>query len=596
MRKVFFISFCAFLLSRVLSVQAASPTDLSAIADTPITVRTHVVATAGLDARDGSNWPKYALYVNNGKTYDGPQDYGDCNTAGNGCGTPNLYTDKLQAGNCGSAFCTAAVNQVIETQIPVSKLVAQAYPNSTDAFVTKLSYVFFNDYWNPTTGADRDFAITKIEFIAPNGAVLETLIPTTPTNLTSSYIDYGLVNIEGEATEEQSGVVRAFDKVDTETIDQNGSIAKGKWELTKEGSINIITMSLADKIIANVSPGETPAPTVATIKAASDGTLPWSRNAGQNRIGPTAAWTDATAHAGRICNGTWCWLLNFSTGKLENSGSPVDIRTGIGAGLSATNGVSLWDTGGPTSGWEEYKNTLVSLTNQKYMWLWGTGGWAAGGQGFDLSAQDYWIDTVPAADGTTLFSGKGITAAWTDKANSREYFCNGKWCWVFNYEELRWHNQDSASRGRPFDITSLFEISPANTGVSITSNGGPTVGWTNDITNTSTVCNEGFCWSYKNRAGSRPDLLDIAWENNGAPTAVCEAFGETAGVCDGGSDDNTQEPIAADFDQNDHVDIFDYNLLLSKFESTFCNYNLTGTCNIDANDVAAFIELFDTTR
>lgn len=602
MRKVFFISFCAFLLSRVLSVQAASQTALQAIANTPITVRTHVVATAGVDARDGSNWPKYALYVNNGKTYDGPQDYGDCNAAGNGCGTLNLYPDKLQAGNCGSAFCTAAVNQVIETQIPVSKLVVQAYPNSTDTFVTKLTYVFFNDYWNPGTTpvTDRDFAITKIEFVAPNGTVIDTFTPATPTmgveqgttqQVIGAYIDYGLVNAEGVSDSEQNGMVRAFDKVDTETIAQNNSRANGKWLLTKEGSINIITMSLADKIIAAVSPGETPPPATNTVKAASDGTLPWSKNTGQNRLGPTAAWTDKTSHVGTICNGTWCWLRNFNTGKLENGGGPIDLKTGFGAGTVATNGVSPWDNGGPTSGWEEYKNSLISLSNQKYMWLWGTGGWAANGQGFDLSVQNYWKDTVASADGTTLFSGKGVTAAWTDKLNSREYLCNGKWCWVFNYEELRWHNQDSASKGRPFDVTSLFNMTPSSSGVSITTNGGPTVGWTNDVSNISVVCNEGFCWRYKNKTGSHPDLADITWEG---PVSACEQMGESASVCGGGGDN--PQPIKGDFNQSNQVDIFDYNLLISKYASEFCDYNLAGTCSIDASDVEAFMALFDTRR
>jgi hypothetical protein len=274
------------------------------------------------------------------------------------------------------------------------------------------------------------------------------------------------------------------------------------------------------------------------LEAATDGTLPWSKNSQQNRLGPTSAWTDQKSHIGVICNGTWCWQLNFSSNKLENSGNPTSLRSGsVSGGISAPDNALFWADGGPTSGWEEYKNSLVSISNGKNMWLWTNSGLASY-KPIDLSTQDYWKDTVAAADGTTLFSGKGITAAWTDKANSREYFCNTKWCWVFNYEELRWHNQDSSSKGRPFDITSLFKVAPSSTGISLTTNAGPTVGWTNDVSNTSVICNEGFCWSYKNKSGSRPDLLDVTWDradgqNLGQAVTICEALGQEKSICTG---------------------------------------------------------------
>ncbi|PIY80884.1 MAG: hypothetical protein COY80_00515 [Candidatus Pacebacteria bacterium CG_4_10_14_0_8_um_filter_42_14] len=612
------ISLLAFTTNSA-SAQENYPAAIQSIANEPITIKTYIVAKAGINSADNSNWPKYALYINNGTNYDGPRDYGSCETAGNGCGTPNLYSDKIQAGNCGSYFCPSTAAQVIETQVTVGKLIIQPNTGESDFLVSKLSYVFFNDYWNPNTSpvTDRDFGITKIEFFGPNGKLLETLTPASPTHgvetsstpdLNGIYFDLGLVNAEGVSNTEQNGMVAAFDKKEVETIIQNQSREKGMWQLTKEGSINIISVSVAKKIIAGLSVSSTPTPTPSpsptltpsptpspVVKAAADGTLPWSTNAGQQRLGPTTAWTDPTTHVGSICNGIWCWQYNFSTNKLENNGNPVNLNSGSGSVRSPDWG-GFWADGGPAAAWEEYKNSFISISNNKYMWLWTKTG-LVNYQPFDLSVQEYWRDTVAASDGTTLFSGKSITTSWTDKLNSREYFCNGKWCWVFNYEEMRWHNQDDASKGRPFDIASLFKIVPSSTSISITSNAGPTVGWTNDVSNISTVCNEGICWSYKNKAGSRPDLLDIVWErtNNqglGEPISACEAVGESASVCGSGG----IQPLPGDLDKNNRVDIFDYNLLLDKYGTDFCDFNLAGTCVIGNDDIGAFKAVFGTHR
>ncbi len=534
-----------------LSTAQAQSTGSSAIqarADVLITIKTHFTSKAGLNTADSSSWPKLALFLNNGTNYDGPYDYGNCKTAGSGCGTPNLYMDKLQPGNCGNYFCPAAETQVIETKVTVGKLVTQPNPSNSSFLVTKLSYVFFNDYWNPATTpvTDRDAGITKIEFFGPTGALLDTLTPSSPTfgvesadtpEINGVYFDYGLVNAEGVQDSEQNGMVGAFDKeAADETIAQNQSRQKGMWSLAKEGSFNIISTSVAKNIIEKITvttpPPTTPGTTPIKPAPTSGILLPWSENTQQQQLGPTAAWTNAATHTGSICNGTWCWNLNFTTNTLENNGNPVDITTGFGAGLQA----SAWSNGGPTAGWEDYKHGLISLANQKYLWLWGTGGWANNGQATDLTTQQYWKDTVAATDGTALLSGKGISAAWTDIPNSREYFCNGKWCWVFNYEELRWHNQDDAGKGRPFDISSLFKIAPNSKGVTITSSGGPGAAWTNDVAKKSTICNQGYCWSYTHRAGSRPDLLDVSWDRPnaqelGQPVTVCESFGVSAETC-----------------------------------------------------------------
>jgi len=620
-RSIFFVGgFITLFLLAGFSSQSIVSAQISAITDIPITVRTHFRSTAGLNQSDSSSWPKVALIINNGTNYDGPYDYGTCLSSGNGCGTLNLYADKTQPGNCGNYFCPTAQTQTIDTQITVGKLVTQPYPESSDFMVSKLSYVFFNDYWNPNTTpvTDRDIGITKVEFFGPDNLLLETLTPASPTFgidnssqyglLNGFYFDMGLVNAEGVSNDEQNGFVAAFDKQDVETIAQNQSREKGMWQLTKEGSFNIVSQTLPRNILKQLSVGSTPTPTPTAeptstptptptpeISAASDGTLPWSSNAAQGVVGPTSAWTDMSS-IGTICNGVWCWQLNFATKKLVYSGNAVNFRTEFDSAIKPGGSVTLWSNGGPRSGWEDYKNQLISLNNYQYLWLSGSGGWAEDGVGIDLTQQTYWKDTVPASDGTTIFSGKGITAAWTDKANSREYFCNGKWCWVFNYEESRWHNQDSSSRGRPFDISDLFKVAPASDGATLTSGNGPTVGWTDDVASKSVICNAGWCWSYSNQAGSRPDLLDVTWDrlNNqslGQPISVCEAMGVSLDSCPG----NEEPPVhpTADFDNSGVVDIFDYNLLLHVYGTDACSYNLAGSgCSINQQDLEVFITKF----
>lgn len=273
-------------------VNAATANELQALATTPITIRTHFWAKAGTNPSDGSSWPKLALFVNNGKTYDGPYDYGSCAQAGDGCGTPNLYADKLQPGNCGNYFCPTAQEQVIDAQVTVGKLITQAYPASSDHTVTKLSYVFFNDYWDPSTNpvTDRDVGISKIEFIAPDGTVLESLTPNSPTfgvepsntaNLIGAYFDNGLVNSEGTSDNEQNGMVGAFDKVSTQTILENQSREQGKWLLTKEGSFNLVAMTLGEKITAHLKPQTPPVstPTVSCKQGSGDqATFTWQHS------------------------------------------------------------------------------------------------------------------------------------------------------------------------------------------------------------------------------------------------------------------------------------------------------------------------------
>ncbi len=345
--------------------------------------------------------------------------------------------------------------------------------------------------------------------------------------------------------------------------------------------------------------------------AAPDGTLPWGMNFEQNMRGPTAAWTDMNAHVVNVCNGKWCWQFDLNAGLLHvdnphgwmNGGAPSDLSSRFST-LQATNGLLPWSESGPTSAWEEYKNKYLSINLKSLMWLKSEasgGSWLNSRRAFNLPDQEFWRDTVAADDGTMLWSNKGITAAWTDKANEREYFCNGKWCWVFNYGEGRWHNQNNASKGRPFNITSLFKIAPAPNGSLIVSGNGPSVGWTDDLRSNSTICTDGWCWSYANRTGSQPDLLDENWDNRNA-----QGLGTAYNLCQawGGSNcpnlppppapeepNNPPAPVRGDFNNDRAVNMADVLLMIPQLNSTNATYNLVAPATVDIYDFNELLKL-----
>lgn len=240
------------------------------LGNTAMSIRTTFTAKAGLNPADNTQWPQVALFTNNGTGYDGPFDYGSCATQLYGCGTPNKYLDKLIA--------TIDVNNtslVTTTPTTLSKLITFPTENETTAMVSKLSYAFFNDYWNPSTNpvTDRDVAITKVEILGPTGQVIETYTPTalsylddtSPTAVITNrfYFDKGIINPAGTVDSSQDGMKKAFDKVELETIVQNNSRANGAWKMTTEASFNVVSTSLGQKLltVAEQSNPPTPPPT-----------------------------------------------------------------------------------------------------------------------------------------------------------------------------------------------------------------------------------------------------------------------------------------------------------------------------------------------
>jgi hypothetical protein len=228
------------------------------------------------NASDNSEWPKVAVYANNGSNFDGSIDYADCttNTAtdtfGATCGTPNLFQNKLLG-------VIEVKGRQYEQSITVKKsqILGNSKSDNIAVEYTKLSYVFFNDYWNPSANADRDVAIVKVEIIDPqqNNKVVKTIMPNTdllqPIKTRSSgapinvYADWGLVNIEGTRNDQQNGMNAAFDKSEREFVPgevdslpsfwQNGQEG-WIWKLTKEGSLNIVISNLGNTIPQAAAP------------------------------------------------------------------------------------------------------------------------------------------------------------------------------------------------------------------------------------------------------------------------------------------------------------------------------------------------------
>ena len=220
--------------------------------DLEITITTKIKAQAGLNTEDGTQWSKVALIANNGSNYDGPYDYADCSTGrtDGGCGTPNLYRDKQI-----DAFELTVTESTHTTHAKLSQLIHNF--TASGKALTKLSYLFYNDYWKPGE-ADRSIAITAIDFTAPDGTLLLSFRPSENSQFggysgdareVSFYFDMGLINAEGISNTEQDGFADAFDKQYIESIVEHQSRETNEWKLDKEGSFNVVTTQLHKKVI-----------------------------------------------------------------------------------------------------------------------------------------------------------------------------------------------------------------------------------------------------------------------------------------------------------------------------------------------------------
>ena len=201
-----------------------------------------------------SPWPRVAVYLNNGYSYDGLKDYGSCTNpqaiptspkfAEPFCGKPNLYREKLL-----EEFEVSAATFTKDITVPAANLTFQPYSSDTVNRYTKISYAYHNDYWNPGLNLDRGVGITKVEFIeVGTNKVLKTLIPadnakylngSTATG-TFAYQDLGVSSFAGVKDSTQDGMVNAFDTLERSTP----FLKDNSWYIAKDGTFNIVTSEL----------------------------------------------------------------------------------------------------------------------------------------------------------------------------------------------------------------------------------------------------------------------------------------------------------------------------------------------------------------
>lgn len=232
--------------------------------------------------------------------------------------------------------------------------------------------------------------------------------------------------------------------------------------------------------------------------------------------GPTSGWTDAVNKLVSVCNRQYCWIYNYQTGVWNNNGIAINIsqQNGWAPTKAAPDGTRPWTNGGPTSGWTDTQTNTSSICNGKWCWIYSVAnGWQRNGDPIDISSA--WASQVQAgSDGTLPWTNGGPKSGWTDDVNKAVSVCNGKWCWVYNFGNGTW-----ANNGSPIDISThsgWSAVRPASDGTRPWSNGGPTAGWTDTNSHNASVCNGKWCWIYK---------MNVGWQNNGNPIDISTTTG-----------------------------------------------------------------------
>ena len=278
------LAFSLFNLKRSVFAQsyyAENPLPKKVFGPYTILVELTAKADPALNPKDNSKWPSLYVYLNNAKSFDGTPDYGSCETKQGLCGTPNLYKDRLirpfdeyrykdPLTIDSSTFKTFTVldgSEIIQTDYAYfwNNLFRYAYMGATTVHPRyvplKFSFVYYNDFWSPTGGkggADRNLYIKEFKVYAINYKNSEKtlLFSVNPSNVFyykqqdvpeayyHLYIDGGLVNAEGIKTDQQNGMVNAFDKKEVQNLSLNLSSTSGAplqqaFPMPQEGSFNI---------------------------------------------------------------------------------------------------------------------------------------------------------------------------------------------------------------------------------------------------------------------------------------------------------------------------------------------------------------------
>jgi len=255
-QKVLFL----FLLLLIGLISSVTPT--FAVDAQNIKIKTYFTAKPASQPGTNNYWPVVVMYLNNGSSYD-IIDYNSCANANGsspvGCGTAPAFEDKRVA-----TIAVTSNEYVHEVIIPVQKF--RDYQTTlgsgySDHLIAKLSYVFTNDYWNPSLKQDRDVTVTKIEAYTDNNT--SPFMVNTPQRITYinvanpsvyNYFDLGIVSFDDR---NGTNMNAAFDK------DHNGDGQKDNalmaapnqpWKLGTEGSFNAVIVDFG-RVFLNSSAG-----------------------------------------------------------------------------------------------------------------------------------------------------------------------------------------------------------------------------------------------------------------------------------------------------------------------------------------------------
>jgi hypothetical protein len=229
------------------------------------------------------------------------------------------------------------------------------------------------------------------------------------------------------------------------------------------------------------------------VKPAPGNIYPWTNG------GPTASWESYVANYIYICNTKYCWVYSKNESKWNNGGEPFDMQTnpeytGMKASTAATGGPTVgvlpWSNNGPTAAWTWYVKvgdrelTETVICNGNYCWRYlrypdgETGSaWRDGGNAIYLPTfGDVWKDTRVAP----LWSGNGLTVAWTDPVNRHVTLCNKNDCRSMDNKTFTW--RFNGEKIQPFPPGG--EVTEYNSA------------WTDPVTNIIKLCVKNNCWDY----------------------------------------------------------------------------------------------------
>ncbi len=285
-----------------------------------------------------------------------------------------------------------------------------------------------------------------------------------------------------------------------------------------------VTLITATVVYRNVNQRQTTSSKAAS-SLASDINNTWSTVKAINNIypwsdgGPKASWESYIPSIGLnrqyVCNTKYCWTYDRTASRWLNDYHGFDMSIDSGYNVQPGPGnIYPWSNKGPTAAWTwlvksdanhraeffnlpdgtELQETIIC--NKTICWRnirypgnppAGTlaSKWRDNGEAKNISTlNSFWTDTRVAG----LWTGDGLTSAWTNPVSKEATLCNHSYCWTLNYSNWTW----------------VRRMTSFPTGVSEF-----TSAWISQTTNWLYLCNAEKCW-IKNASTD-------AYENNGVP-------------------------------------------------------------------------------